>query len=294
MCGRFTRTMSWREIYELYRLTVERETDFKRENFKPRYNVAPTQDIPILRQPDGEPEMAIARWGLVPPWADGRFIANGSLFFMDYKDKQFQTLIPDDTSPTGITGKTVNAANSEIKGFEVDLSAVPAEGLNLSFGYTYLDTKYKDFTLFTTSAVSTGFAKNCTPTEVNGVPGCNVSSKGNQIERQPNHALSASGTYSVPVTEAFNVFGTVDIQYQSKRFIGAAERFSFGSYWNVDARLGLESENWSLFAYGENIFEDDTIRGGTGMGDFAAFGNAAFALNAPPKDQYGVRISYSW
>ncbi len=73
MCGRFTRTMSWREIYELYRLTVERETDFKRENFKPRYNVAPTQDIPILRQPDGEPEMAIARWGLVPPWAkDGK------------------------------------------------------------------------------------------------------------------------------------------------------------------------------------------------------------------------------
>ncbi len=49
---------------------------------------------------------------------------------------------------------------------------MPAEGLNLSFGYTYLDTKYKDFTLFTTSAVSTGFAKNCTPTEVNGVPGC--------------------------------------------------------------------------------------------------------------------------
>ncbi len=69
MRGRFTRTMSWREIYELYRLTVERETDFKRENFKPRYNVAPTQDIPILRQPDEEPEMAIARWGLVPPWA---------------------------------------------------------------------------------------------------------------------------------------------------------------------------------------------------------------------------------
>ena len=72
MCGRFTRTMSWREIYELYRLTVERETDFKRENFKPRYNVAPTQDIPILRQPDGEPEMAIARWGLGPALGQGR------------------------------------------------------------------------------------------------------------------------------------------------------------------------------------------------------------------------------
>ena len=75
MCGRFTRTMSWREIYELYRLTVERETDFKREHFKPRYNVAPTQDIPILRQPDGEPEMTIAHWGLVPPWAKDEKIA---------------------------------------------------------------------------------------------------------------------------------------------------------------------------------------------------------------------------
>ena len=232
--------------------------------------------------------------GTKTTWADGRLTANGSVFFMDYTDKQFQTLIPDATSPTGITGKTVNAANSEIKGFEVDLVAAPTDELSLSFGYAYLDTKYTDFTLFTTSAVSVAFTTGCTPAEVGGVPGCINDFSGNQIERQPNHAMSASGTYSVPVTDSFNAFATVDVQYQSKRFINTSERFFFGAYWNVDARLGVEAEKWSIFAYGENIFEDDTVRGGTGMGDFTAFGNAAFALNAPPKDQYGVRLSYSW
>jgi putative SOS response-associated peptidase YedK len=37
-------------------------------NFPPRYNVAPTQPIPIIRVDprDGERELVMARWGLVP------------------------------------------------------------------------------------------------------------------------------------------------------------------------------------------------------------------------------------
>src|SRR5690242_7804160 len=37
---------------------------------KPRYNVAPTQDVPVVRQRHGERECALVRWGLVPPWAE--------------------------------------------------------------------------------------------------------------------------------------------------------------------------------------------------------------------------------
>ena len=37
-------------------------------NFPPRYNVAPTQPVPIVRMVEGEREFALVRWGLIPAW----------------------------------------------------------------------------------------------------------------------------------------------------------------------------------------------------------------------------------
>ena len=37
-------------------------------NFPPRYNVAPTQPIPIVRVMEGKRRFALVRWGLIPPW----------------------------------------------------------------------------------------------------------------------------------------------------------------------------------------------------------------------------------
>src|SRR3954469_1098035 len=37
-------------------------------NFPARYNVAPTQPIPIVRLVDGQRQFALVRWGLIPPW----------------------------------------------------------------------------------------------------------------------------------------------------------------------------------------------------------------------------------
>jgi len=37
-------------------------------NFPPRYNVAPTQPIPVVRLVDGRRSFALVRWGLIPSW----------------------------------------------------------------------------------------------------------------------------------------------------------------------------------------------------------------------------------
>jgi putative SOS response-associated peptidase YedK len=37
-------------------------------NFPPRYNVAPTQPIPVVRLVDGKRSFALMRWGLLPSW----------------------------------------------------------------------------------------------------------------------------------------------------------------------------------------------------------------------------------
>lgn len=45
MCGRYTKYLSWSEIHRLYRLTAPAETG---RNDEPRYNIAPTQDVPFV------------------------------------------------------------------------------------------------------------------------------------------------------------------------------------------------------------------------------------------------------
>lgn len=232
--------------------------------------------------------------GTKTSWVDGRLIANGAVFFMKYTDKQFQQQIPDDTSPNGLTGRTANAADSEVRGFEFDLAAAPVDGVSLNLGYTFLDTEYTDFSQFSNTPLAIAGARNCTPTTLNGVPGCIIDSTGSRIERAPKHALNLSAGYRTPITNELELFGVIDAQYQSNRGNDTAEAHFYPSYWNVDARLGVENEIWSVYAYGTNILGDDTVRGGTGFGDFTAFGNIGYALNAPPKTQLGVRASYSW
>ena len=61
MCGRYCITSAPEAIRALFRYP-------NRPNFPPRYNVAPTQPVPIVRLMEGERRFALVRWGLIPPW----------------------------------------------------------------------------------------------------------------------------------------------------------------------------------------------------------------------------------
>ena len=66
MCGRMVLTRSAEEIVSEFELE-EGETGFE---WPPRYNVAPSQQIPIIRRVGRSPsQLAQARWGLIPTWA---------------------------------------------------------------------------------------------------------------------------------------------------------------------------------------------------------------------------------
>lgn len=69
MCGRFTRHHKPEEIAE--RFEVEPIAEAAEE----RYNIAPTQIVPVIRQIDGR-EMIACKWGLVPYWSKDPKIGN--------------------------------------------------------------------------------------------------------------------------------------------------------------------------------------------------------------------------
>jgi putative SOS response-associated peptidase YedK len=62
MCGRFTQHLSWEEIHRLADLIGQPR------NLQPRYNVAPTTRIEVIRPVAAGNELAPMRWGLVPSW----------------------------------------------------------------------------------------------------------------------------------------------------------------------------------------------------------------------------------
>lgn len=66
MCGRYTLTAPADELVEVFDVGA-----LTFDHWPPRYNLAPTQDAPIVvRGREGERRLGLMRWGLVPGWAD--------------------------------------------------------------------------------------------------------------------------------------------------------------------------------------------------------------------------------
>jgi putative SOS response-associated peptidase YedK len=61
MCGRYAITSAPEAIRRLFGYDEQ-------PNFPPRYNVAPTQPVPIVRMFEGKRQFALVRWGLIPAW----------------------------------------------------------------------------------------------------------------------------------------------------------------------------------------------------------------------------------
>lgn len=62
MCGRYTQTKSGEAIARTFNLSAKPDP-------QPRYNIAPTQTVGAIAQPNESREYRQFQWGLVPSWA---------------------------------------------------------------------------------------------------------------------------------------------------------------------------------------------------------------------------------
>jgi putative SOS response-associated peptidase YedK len=61
MCGRYSITTAPEAMRQLFGYPEQ-------PNFPRRYNIAPTQPVPIVRLDQGKRHFALVRWGLIPSW----------------------------------------------------------------------------------------------------------------------------------------------------------------------------------------------------------------------------------
>src|SRR4029078_5510306 len=64
MCGRYRLSRRKQLVAEYFDSPGD-------DDWSPRYNVAPTQPVPVIRQHPKEPKRVVSlmRWGLIPSWA---------------------------------------------------------------------------------------------------------------------------------------------------------------------------------------------------------------------------------
>src|SRR5579864_1642586 len=62
MCGRFTLRTPPKDLVEIFQL-------LRTPELAPRYNIAPTQPVAVLRQDGKFRQLSLLHWGLIPSWA---------------------------------------------------------------------------------------------------------------------------------------------------------------------------------------------------------------------------------
>jgi len=70
VCGRYTLTTPLDELLAIF------DVPGVAFDYRPRYNIAPTQTAPVLARDDEGRRIGLLRWGLIPFWADDPAIGN--------------------------------------------------------------------------------------------------------------------------------------------------------------------------------------------------------------------------
>lgn len=66
MCGRYNLITDAEALLDFFEIE---QTLLDASELKPRYNISPSQGVPIVRDIGNGRELALARWGLVPHWS---------------------------------------------------------------------------------------------------------------------------------------------------------------------------------------------------------------------------------
>ncbi|MBL4800684.1 MAG: TonB-dependent receptor [Emcibacter sp.] len=185
--------------------------------------------------------------GFKTNFSDKKVLLNVSIFQIDWKDMQSAS-----KDATGAFQFIANAGQARIRGIELDMTARPVENFEFSIGGAYTDAKLVQ----DQPGVTPGNDIEVT------FPG----HKGDPIPNVPEFTFNAAAQYNFAVRDDIGGLARIDYSWIGKsrtefRPRGATDdgfnpfTQNIGGYSNLNARLGLETENWSANLFINNIFD---------------------------------------
>ncbi|MET4683359.1 TonB-dependent receptor [Brevundimonas faecalis] len=233
-------------------------------------------------------------------WFDGAVRTNIAVFHQDYTDKQ---VVSTSSTPSGYPIAIIeNAGAAIVRGVEFEGQWAVTSNLRLGVGYTYLDTEYTDFYIYTDTRSGIINGKMCEPAVVGGKKLCGVDLSGSELEKAPKHSLVGSFNYTAPVPGMSGLEWLIegDATYQSERLVDQSNDRMLKAYSLANIRFGVTADRWDLIGYVDNIFDDDTVRSAdvkTGDVDRVLFtpqlttSTQAVLATLPDPRRFGVRFN---
>ena len=166
--------------------------------------------------------------------SDGRFSVSANLFYTDWTDQQVSRrtdfAIMNDIGADNIT---INAGESRLYGAEFNWDAQWTENVSSYFAVGLLNTEYQDF--------------------VSG----EIDNSGNEFAFAPSATVNAGLDY-----QAENGFvARADVNWRGDQFSDAEnmQGTQIDAYALVNLKLGYQSDNWSVFAFARNLFDEEYV-----------------------------------
>lgn len=192
--------------------------------------------------------------GLKNSLLNHRLRANLSFFYTLVSDAQVPTLI----LPDAIT-ITRNAGKLDAKGVELELSSIPAKGLELDYNFGYTDAKYK-----TLKVAQNGSEQNY---------------DGNRQVFTPSttSALAAQYSYALPGKQDLKLVVRGEWMAIGKHYFDLANTISQKPYSLFNTQFGITAKNYDLLFWVRNIADEKYISyaydfGAVHLGDPRTFG----------------------
>jgi len=195
---------------------------------------------------------------------DRRLRINGTAFYQKYKGIQ-QTI-----ADPAVQFRVANAGNAELYGFELEVTAVPVEGLNLNGAVGYTNSKFVNV-----------------PASVGPI-------NGNRLPFSPEWTLSLGADYKIALGNIGSITPRVDYRYQARTFF-TAFNLPFeqqAPYGILGARVTFadRADRFSLAVYGLNL--TDARYYTFGQNALAAQGVAYNYLGRPR--EFGVTAGFKF
>lgn len=210
-----------------------------------------------------------------------------------------------------------NVGKTQSKGVEVELNARITERFDIGFGAAYVDAKIKNYVnVDQADLYSNRPAAVFTPVSPTNPTGCATAAAcqairdldnnefgsvaGKRTPRAPEWNGFIVGKYSYPLANGMALTLGSDVVYEGSKFAQIHNLAETGDRMYVNARIGIESDNWSLFAWGKNLNDDDTgldvLRyiDSRGIPGPAGVSTRGFAVTLPKPRQFGITGSYKF
>ncbi|MBK1563594.1 TonB-dependent receptor [Pseudomonas aeruginosa] len=192
---------------------------------------------------------------------DGRLLLNGNLFFMDFKDAQYN--IPVVVSPGVAQSYTINAEKAHAYGMELDLDYRLRDDLRLKASAGVLRTRIDEM------SGNTGYEHN-------------------EFARSPGYTLSFGQSWDV--TERLNL--NAQVRYLDGYYSDTAntKAYSIKAYTLTDARASYRfNDQVQLYGYVKNVFDD---RSPTYMQENRGIGGIEASMTQPRTLGIGIKGTF--